>query len=314
MKPGPGLSATSAARLRPMLERFYAEAPQQERVGFDPVQFPRRYSNPRDVEVAGLIAASLAYGRVDFFVPKVELLLKALGPSPAAYLQRATVARVTPFLEDFVYRFNVGADLAVLLLGIGKVERTYGSLEACFASGLRQTGTLQGALSGLTTALLDLPLAPIEAALGKTRGLAFLLPNPLGTSASKRLNMYLRWMVRGPDAVDLGIWKTVSPSVLMVPLDTHIARIAKRLGLTRRNDLGWKTAEEITASLRRIDADDPVRFDFALCHHGMSGVCSPSARKEACGGCVLQAACEVGKRFTRPPFPRARRGVSGARI
>jgi endonuclease III len=103
-------------------------------------------------------------------------------------------------------------------------------------------------------------------------------------------------MVRGPDRVDFGIWKRVSTSQLIIPLDTHIARIARYLGLTRRKDSSWTTAEEITMSLRRVDPVDPVRFDFALCHHGMSGACPLNARLENCSACALLGACSRGNR------------------
>jgi uncharacterized protein (TIGR02757 family) len=112
--------------------------------------------------------------------------------------------------------------------------------------------------------------------------------------AAKRWNLYLRWMVRGPDGVDLGIWRDVAPAVLVVPLDTHVARVARRLGLTRRNDLSWRTAEEVTAALRVADPLDPVRFDFALCHLGMSGRCPPRRAPERCADCGLREGCQAG--------------------
>jgi uncharacterized protein (TIGR02757 family) len=272
-----------------------ATAPQRERMSSDPVELPHRYSDPRDIEVAALLSACLAYGRVDLFKPKLEALLAQMGPSPAEFVRTLDVRGAAKLLDGFVYRFNVPADLAVLLLGMGKALRAHGSLEAVFVEALERAGTLKGALDGFTRALRDVPMQEIRAVLGRERGLAHLLPSPLGPGAAKRLNLFLRWMVRGPDAVDFGIWKRVSPALLLIPLDTHIGRIAKRIGLTRRSDLGWKTAEEITQSLRLVDAADPVRFDFALCHHGMSGVCAPSPKVESCAGCALLPVCRTGR-------------------
>jgi uncharacterized protein (TIGR02757 family) len=250
------------------------------------------------VEVAGLLAALLAYGRVDLFLPKVDRLLRAMGRSPAAYVRGLDVAGARQLLAGFVYRFNVGADVAVLLLGTGAMLRRRGSLEAGFAHHLRQAdGTLHEALAGFVRELRDVDQRAIERALGPVRGLGHLLPVPLGLGAAKRLNLYLRWMVRGPDEVDLGIWKSLSPAALLVPLDTHVARVASRLGLTRRKSMGWQAAEEITESLRRVDAKDPVRFDFVLCHHGMSGACPPRARAALCRACALRAECQVGRRL-----------------
>jgi uncharacterized protein (TIGR02757 family) len=283
--------------------RFARHAPNRLRVGVDPVQFPRRYPLREDAEVAGLLAASLAYGRVEGFVPKVQHLLQGMGPHPGAFVRTLDVPRAARLLRGFVYRFNTASDIAVLLLGAGKVLRQHGSFEALLAEPLLSGASLHEALMGFIRALRDVPLRPVVAALGPARGLQHLLPVPLGAGAAKRLNMFLRWMVRGPDEVDLGLWKRVPASALVIPLDTHIGRISLRLGLTARRDLSWRTAVEITSNLRLIDAEDPVRFDFALCHHGMSGVCSPRARAEACLGCELRPVCRVGVRW--PEAPRA---------
>lgn len=291
------LSASRAARLRPPLERFAASAPNRLRVGFDPVQFPRRYRVREDAEVAGLLAASLAYGRVEGFVPKVEGLLSRMGAHPGAFVRTLDVRGARRLLQGFVYRFNLGTDVAVLLLGAGRLLRKRGSLEPWVAEPLEAGATLHTALTQFVRALRDVPLRPLVAALGPARGLHHLLPVPLGPGAAKRLNMFLRWMVRGPDEVDLGLWRRIPRAALVIPLDTHIGRISLRLGLTARKDLSWRTAVEITSNLQRIDSADPVRFDFALCHHGMSGVCSPRARAESCRSCELRTVCRVGARL-----------------
>lgn len=220
-----------------------------------------------------------------------------MGASPAAFVQGLDPRGASRLLQGFVYRFNVGADLAVLLLGMGRLLREQGSLEAVFARELERTASLHDALSGFTKALREVPLEPIEALLGPTRGLHHLLPSPLGPGAAKRLLMYLRWMVRGPDDVDFGIWKRVPAASLIIPLDTHISRISRLLGLTARKSDGWRTAEEITASLRLISPDDPVSYDFALCHHGMSGTCPATPARENCETCVLRTQCRVGRRL-----------------
>jgi uncharacterized protein (TIGR02757 family) len=291
------LSASSVERLRTDLNAFLAAAPQRERMAFDPVELPHRYSHPRDIEVAALLSASLAYGRADLFKPKVEGLLASMGASPAAFALGLTPRKAGELLGGFVYRFNVGTDIAVLLMGAGKILRQRGSLEALFLEQLNAHRSLHDALSGFTGALRSVPMRALRRELGPERGLDHLLPFPLGPGAAKRLNLFLRWMVRGPDEVDFGIWRNVAPSKLLVPVDTHVGRIARYLGLTRRKDLSWKTAEEITASLRRIDSADPVRYDFALCHHGMSGNCPPTPRPLTCSRCALRQACLVGRRL-----------------
>ncbi len=294
-----GLSPKAAERLRPLLESFLASTDARARIGFDPVEFPHRYTDPRDIEVSALLAAALAYGRADLFRPKVDELLRRMGPSPAAYVRGLDVEEASRLLKGFVYRFNVGADVAVLLLGMGQALREHGSLEALFVRGWEAHGSIHAALSDFTGALRDVPMAELRRVLGKERGLHHLLPSPLGAGAAKRLNLYLRWMVRGPDAVDFGIWKRVPASALVIPLDTHIGRIARHLGLTRRKDLSWRTAEEVTSSLRRLDERDPVRYDFALCHYGMSGVCPAKPVAEHCARCLLLSSCAVGPRVLK---------------
>ncbi|MCY1015104.1 TIGR02757 family protein [Pyxidicoccus sp. MSG2] len=303
---GSGLSARAAEHLRPRLEAFLASTDARARIGFDPVEFPHRYTDPRDIEVSALLAAALAYGRADLFRPKVDALLQRMGSSPAAFVRALDVPGAKALLAGFVYRFNVGTDVAVLLLGMGRVLREHGSLEALFVQGLEARGTLHGALDAFTTGLRQVPMEGLRAALGPERGLHHLLPSPLGAGAAKRLNLFLRWMVRGPDAVDFGIWKRVPPATLLIPLDTHIGRISQHLGLTRRKDLTWRTAEEVTASLRALDAEDPVRYDFALCHYGMSGACPAQPVPENCARCALLPACGVGPRVVATATRRVR--------
>ena len=281
-----------------VLESFRAGYPQAQRMAFDPVEIPHRYADPRDVEVSALICASLAYGRVDLFKPKLEELHRHMGASPAAFVRGLTVRDAAAWLRPFVYRFNVGTDIAALLMGIGAALRGHGSLEALFVERLEAAGgSVEKALGGFTRAIRGgAPMAELRKAMGKERGLHHLLP-AVGGGAAKRLNLYLRWMVRGPDAVDFGIWKRVSPAALVIPLDTHIHRMARHLGFTRRKTAGWKTAEEITAALRRLDPADPVKFDFALCHFGMSGACPLRPSRATCAACPLLPACGTGKRM-----------------
>jgi uncharacterized protein (TIGR02757 family) len=288
------LSKARAERLKPVLDGFLRSRDWKARVQFDPIEFPGRYVNPRDVEVAGLLGAALAYGRADLFKPKVDGLLSQMGASPADYVSSLTVPRAAKLLDGFVYRFNLAADLGVLLMGMGRALRELGSLEALFLEG--PVDSLHGSLAHFTGGIRErAPLGTITARLGKTRGLHHLLPHPLGEGAAKRMNLYLRWMARPRDGIDFGVWTKVSPSRLMIPLDTHVMRISRLLGLTSRQTLNWRTAEEVTSSLRLLDADDPVRYDFALCHYGMSGVCPSTPVRENCVRCELRVECRVGR-------------------
>jgi uncharacterized protein (TIGR02757 family) len=305
------LSPDRAAALGPLLERLDATLDRQARVAADPVEFPRAYRDPDDAEVAGLVAVSLAYGRADVFRPVVARVLAAMGPSPARFVDAFARAPDPAAFDGLVYRFNRPADLRALAAAVGEVRGRHGSLGERFAALFREEGggpgALRPALARLGGELRGArAAAPLLRGRGP-RGLRHLLPDPAGPGASKRWNLYLRWMVRGPDAVDLGLWGGVPASALIVPLDTHVHRVARALGLTARPDASWRTAEEITAALRCFDPADPVRFDFALCHMGMSGLCP--ARRDAgrCAACVLGAACLSRARALRSGRPRSPR-------
>jgi uncharacterized protein (TIGR02757 family) len=296
-------SRRRSARLAPLLDRFQRGFDSAARLSADPVEFPRRYADPGDAEVAGLLAACLAYGRADVFKGKVEQVLAAGGASPAAFAARLAREPDGSVLSGFRYRFNTGEDVAALLAAAGWARAEHGSLGARFAALLGEAGSgkapLREALTRFAGELRSAP--PAREILGErgVRGLRHLCPDPAAGGAAKRWNLYLRWMVRGPDGVDLGIWRGVAPAALVVPLDTHVARVARRLGLTRRKDLSWRTAEEVTAALRVADPLDPVRFDFALCHLGMSGHCPPRRAPERCAACGLKEGCAAAGRGSR---------------
>jgi uncharacterized protein (TIGR02757 family) len=294
------ISPARARSLAALLERFERRFDRSARLAFDPVELPRRYVRAADQEVAGLFAAALAYGRADLFKPQVEGVLAEMGPSPARFCEELATKPRPGVFAAFRYRFNVPADVAALAAAAGHVRVTRGALGARFADLLRETAgepePLRGALARFARELREAP--PALALLGDRgpRGLAHLLPDPRLSGACKRWNLYLRWMVRGPDEVDLGTWKGIPRSSLIVPLDTHVARIARYLGLTDRRDMTWRTAEEITASMRRLDPEDPVRFDFALCHLGMSGACPPRRDEAKCRVCTLRGGCRARAR------------------
>ena len=272
--------------VRPHLEALLAQTDAAERVRGDPVELPHRYSDPCDVEVAALLSAALAYGRVDLFKPRLTKLLEALGPSPASTARNSTREELLRLASGFSYRMTDARDVACLLLGAGAMLRAHGSLGNCFGKHFRAAGSVRVALGAFVDELLSVVTRP-------TRRLKHLLPHPSRGSACKRLNLFLRWMVRGPDGVDFGLWRSLVPaSALLVPLDTHVHRIGRFIGLTRRKDLSWKTAEDVTRRLRLLDAQDPVRYDFALSHLGISGTCASRKDQRRCAGCPLKPVCK----------------------
>lgn len=307
----PRLGPARAARLRTLLDGLAARTDTAARMGFDPVEIPRRYTDPADAEVAGLVASCLAYGRADLFKPVVERILAAMGPSPARFAEayaRSPDPAAFPFAS---YRFNRPADVRALVAAIGHLRVVHGSLGGRFATLFREAGggpaALRPALERFARELREAPpVAPLLRGRGR-RGLLHLLPDAGGAGACKRLNLYLRWMVRGPDGIDLGIWREVPPSALLIPLDTHLHRLGVLLGLTARRDASWRTAEEVTAALREIDPGDPVRFDFPLCHLGMSGGCPARPSPGRCAVCGLVSACRLASGGAGSPRRRGRR-------
>jgi uncharacterized protein (TIGR02757 family) len=225
----------------------------------DPLEFLYQYPALEDQEVAGLIASSLAYGRVTQILKSVSLILKELGPSPSAFLRSAPDGFFYETFRDFRHRFTSGEEVALLLAGVKRVINRCGSLGACFLSNYSSCD--ETTLPALTAFAEELT-SPFE---GRSNS---LLPRPRKGSACKKLNLFLRWMVR-KDIVDPGGWDRVAPSKLIIPLDTHMHRLAIQLGFTVNRCATMKTALEITRTFREIDPDDPVRYDFALTRMGI---------------------------------------------
>ena len=308
------------AALRRDLDALVAEmagSAAVEHVARDPIRFPRFYDDAADRELVGLIAALLAFGHVKAIGASVARVLTILGDaeraarfspgkralprsgrlrprewvaSPSALMahivarssRRRALARR---LEPFVHRVYRGADIHVLLCNAAGIQSEAGSLGERMREHFEREGDLRESLACLADELRG--PAP-------GRGLAHLIPDPRRGSACKRLLLYARWMVRPAGPVDLGLWP-IPPHALVIPVDTHVQRIARNLGLTERCDASWRTAEEITGSLRALDADDPVKYDFAICHLGVSRACPSRREREICEACTLRRHCGVWK-------------------
>lgn len=276
------MHASRRRALRTRLEALVAAPDRLERRADDPVSIVHRFARDDDREVVGLVAATLAFGNVVAVRRSIERVLVALGPEPAATLEQLSESELARRLSTFRHRVYGGADVARMLSNAGALRREHGSLGAAFA-------TLSVGAETPTEALARLADVLRGDALGRP-GLAHLVPDPRKGSASKRLWLYLRWMIRPDDGIDLGLWD-VPASSLLIPVDTHVLRIGRNLGLTSRTDASARTAAEITDALRELDADDPVRYDFAICHLGVSRAC-PSRRVDAtCRGCSLRDVC-----------------------
>jgi uncharacterized protein (TIGR02757 family) len=204
-------------------------------------------------------------------------------------------------LRGWTHRVFRGEDVACLIVGARAIQRDLGTLGAAFARELAEAGALREALARWTTLIRERGGLARSARTSKRRGPAHLLPDSRGASGSKRLLLYLRWMVRPEDGIDLGLWtRLVDPKHLLVPVDTHIFKLGRNLGFTARADLSWKTAEEITHSLSRFDPSDPVKYDFALCHMGMLQRCPSRRDARRCEGCGVKSVCRHWSTRTVP--------------
>ncbi len=288
----------TASELGPLLEAAYRANDTAAGIARDPVRFPRRYTESADCEVAAVFASQLAYGRVELFGAVLERLFGLLDArgGPRAFVDGFD-ERAAADLEPLLYRWNRGVDWILMSAGLQRLTRAHGSLERAFA-GENARASLSLGLTALTAEIEA--VAPDWGVVGPLpRGVRNWLSHPSRGSACKRWNLFLRWMVRPPtEGVDLGIW-SMSPAGLVVPVDTHVHRVAGFLGLTDRSAADWKTAEQITRALARIDPDDPVRFDFALAHLGISGACLGRADRAVCPSCPLSSGCTIWLAATR---------------
>lgn len=256
----------------------------------DPIQIVRRFTRPADQEVVGFCAAALAFGRVQSVLNSIEGLLAVMGPSPADYVRRFDPARDRRALDHLVHRWTRGVDLAALVWVLRQMLDSHGSIERFFAAGLPDDAeTIEEALDRFSLRACQLNLDAVYGRVLSRPGVAYFFARPSSGGACKRLNLFLRWMVRR-DAVDLGIWTRVRPSQLIVPLDTHVIRVGRCLRLTRYTSPGWRMAADITRSLRELDAGDPVKYDFSLCHIGMMHACGFGTR-QGDARCPLRGAC-----------------------
>lgn len=258
--------------LRRELESLYEKYNSPRHAARDPVRFIHSYPAEEDAEITGLLAALLAYGSLRQILDSVADALERLGDSPRRTLTRASEADLRAAAEGFGHRFVDSAQFARLLTGLRHILRRYGSLRECFlAHDEPDDMTILPGLTGLAHELED-----------AGGGLDHLVADPAKGSACKRWHLFMRWMVRS-DAVDPGLWSDVSPGRLIIPLDTHMWQIARRVGFTERRSRNLRAALEVTEGFRAIRPGDPVRYDFALMHASASGDAALERCIEAAG-------------------------------
>ena len=296
-------------RLKTHLEDLY-RAYDNAYLNSDPLWFVHQFRSEADQEVAGLIASSLAYGRVEQIKKSITRVLDVMDWRPAAFTLDFSPGRDSKLFTGFRHRFNSASDIACLIYFARQMFERSGSIKAFFMEGMegwqreKDSGgvvgnghareSMRSAIASFSERTLGLDIGGIYGrggALPARAGVRFFFPSPFGGSACKRLNLYLRWMVRRGDSLDLGLWKEISPSTLLIPLDTHIARISGLIGLTSRKTPGWAMAEEITGRLRALDPVDPVKYDFALSRLGILKECPSRREVDKCRSCLIKDLC-----------------------
>ena len=288
------------ALLRDGLEELYRRYDERF-LATDPLVFPRRFERADDREVTGLLASALAYGNVKTIATSVERCLDWMGPSPAEFARRARPQEALRSLGRFRHRWTTARDVVCLVHFAGQMLESHQSIGRFFAESY-VGGDMAESLSRFSRRALALDHGGLyrKRTLPARAGVRFFFTSPK-TGACKRMNMYLRWMVRPDEGLDLGLWPYIPTGDLVVPLDTHIYRIGRHLGWSQRKTPGFRAALDITRSLALADPDDPVKYDFALSRMGILENCprhridsnNPNGR-----ACEL---CNLKKKLKRRP-------------
>ncbi len=252
-------SATRGLLQKDLFDALYDTYNKKEFVHPDPLEFLFDYPDLPDREIVGIIASSLAYGRVEQILKSVSSVLNIMNRSPYLFITETSEQSILERFAGFKHRFTTGEELALMLIGIKQVLEKYATIKNCFVSCYHKDDK---------TFLKPLTFLVDQLTVKLVGGANSLLPSPCRKSACKRLYLFLRWMIRH-DHVDPGGWHDLPQSKLIIPLDVHMHRISRALGLTSRKQADMKTAVEITQGFKKISPNDPVRYDFALTRLGI---------------------------------------------
>ena len=255
-----------ASKLKERLEKFHLEYVLTKEVTNDAIAPVLKFNTKRNKELVAFLSAIFAYGRVDQIKKSVNRIIKPMGKNPYRWLITTTPKKIYNTHLGWKHRFNDHQDLYDLLILLKIIYKKAGSIEQYFMP--TKSDTAFEFLNRLVKGFTDLN-PKVNPALVRKKSFWYLLPKPENRSACKRLNLFLRWMV-GDTQMDLNLWKTFDKKKLIIPLDTHIMRQSKILGLTKRNQADWTTAEDITNSLKKLDSQNPTKYDFAICHIGIN--------------------------------------------
>lgn len=294
-KPRPGRRNTRGAELQPFLERLVEHYHRPEFLGSDPLTVVHRFESPADREIAALWAALLAYGNVKQILRSLDALFHAMNNAPASFVLNFDHESAANALGEWKHRFTDTEDVLCLSWLLHQALRANDfRLEQVFSLGYRtDEPDLVHAASRFLDYLCSMSFEPFfsrERMLGKS-SFKHLLPRADRGSACKRIHLWLRWMIRPADGVDLGLWTSIPPGKLLMPVDTHILRIGKNLGLITTSAGDLRAAREITERLRSAAPYDPVRYDFSLCRLGILQKCPTASNLANCKTCELHDPC-----------------------
>lgn len=248
--------------LKTNLDKYIKQYETKDFIKDDPVQFIHKYKDKNDIEIAGFIASMFAYGKREVFIEKLNHIFNLMGKSPYKYVKNFNHKKNN--IKNCDYRFSNDADLIQILKILNILYSSGETLETLFEYSYKQNNDIWQMFQGV----VDYFYARVDKT-SITKGFYHLLPNPEKQSALKRLNMLMRWFVRKSE-VDIGIWNFIPTSELLIPLDTHVAQMSRELGLLKRNDNAYKSVIELTNNLKFFDANDPVKYDFALFGYGVN--------------------------------------------
>jgi uncharacterized protein (TIGR02757 family) len=238
--------------LRDFLDRKAAQYNSPDFIASDPIQVPHRFTQKEDIEISGFLVSTIAWGNRKSIIANATRMMALMGDAPYDFVMSHTPDDLKP-LENFVHRTFNGQDLTTFIRALRNIYLNHGGLEKAFAA---DPENLQRGISTFRKIFFEIGHEPRT-----HRHVA----DPMRNSAAKRINMFLRWMVRNDNSgVDFGIWKSIGAANLSCPLDVHSGGVARRLGLLSRKQDDAKAVAELDAALRRFDPEDPVRYDFAL--------------------------------------------------
>jgi len=305
-------------RLKKYLDKLY-ETFDIKYLSPDPLEIVHKFQNPLDKEIIGLLASILAYGNVTTIIKSVNSVIETIGSSPINFILDFNPQKDTQRFAFFKHRFTSGMDIANIFFILKNIYKEYGSLKEFYYIGYNDSDEdIKNSLISFVDRFLSYPVIfdnkdkkvavrfnahnklcrinPTVTAISKAKdfpSLRYLFPSPRQGSACKRLNLFLRWMVRRGDKLDFGLWNKINPNKLIIPVDTHIAKICRNIGLTTRNSADWKMAKEITENLKKLDPDDPVKYDFVITRLGIVEKCPGKKMQNKCAQCLIKDICII---------------------